>query len=292
MKWSERLGYRPDEKVVIIHADDAGITSGTNKAIQDLFKKNILQSCSVFANSSATDHFLDIHDSNWDIGLHFNFRPVLDKKYHWGNFINLLEDKTSKLFHLISSSRFADIFPFYGDSLPWLTGTQVRKELESQWNSLTEQGLKLSHIDCHNGTLYFSKRLVRVYLNLLSKKQAAGMVLDPTPENIKSFPLLRRLISLYDEFPNFFRLDKLFILTDVSSYSEKLQALQDIIASINPGLTEIIVHPSSVIEESENKFWDYKALLEIFGNNNRGLVFTNWGELNMRFNGYGKNTSV
>jgi hypothetical protein len=46
------------------------------------------------------------------------------------------------------------------------------------------------------------------------------------------------------------------------------------------------------MNERKNKFWDYKALLEIFGNSNCGLTFASWGELSMRFNGYGQNTSV
>ena len=64
MKWSEKLGYQPDEKIVIIHADDAGITIETNRAIKDLFQNRIIQSCSVFANSPAVGHFIYNYNDN------------------------------------------------------------------------------------------------------------------------------------------------------------------------------------------------------------------------------------
>lgn len=72
MTCGSRLGFG-DRKVLILHADDAGVDEYINTAIFQSLSQGFIQSCSVILNCGYPDKFLfKIRNYNYDVGLHFN----------------------------------------------------------------------------------------------------------------------------------------------------------------------------------------------------------------------------
>ena len=69
--WGKGLGFG-DEKVLVLHADDAGSDPFINTAIFESLKKGIIQSCSVLVEGYPDEFLFKIRDYDYDVGLHFN----------------------------------------------------------------------------------------------------------------------------------------------------------------------------------------------------------------------------
>jgi hypothetical protein len=69
--WGKGLGFE-DEKVLILHADDAGLDSFTNAAIFESLNQGVIQSCSVLVKGYPDEFLFKIRDYDFDVGLHFN----------------------------------------------------------------------------------------------------------------------------------------------------------------------------------------------------------------------------
>jgi len=71
MTWGSRLGFK-NEKVLILHADDAGSNPHINTAIFESLKQGIIQSCSVLIKDYPDEFLFKIRDYDFDVGLHFD----------------------------------------------------------------------------------------------------------------------------------------------------------------------------------------------------------------------------
>tara|TARA_Y100000034_G_scaffold43496_3_gene53089 strand:- start:16040 stop:16765 length:726 start_codon:yes stop_codon:yes gene_type:complete len=73
MSWGSHLGFN-NEKVLLLHADDAGSDPYINTAIFESLKQGIIQSCSVLVRGYPDKFLFKIRDYDHDVGLHFNAR--------------------------------------------------------------------------------------------------------------------------------------------------------------------------------------------------------------------------
>lgn len=80
--WGHGLGYG-DKKVLILHADDAGLNSHVNTAIFKSLKQGIIQSCSVLVENYPDEFLFKIRDYDFDVGLHFTARSPIFAQYKY-----------------------------------------------------------------------------------------------------------------------------------------------------------------------------------------------------------------
>tara|TARA_A100001011_G_scaffold324_1_gene416 strand:+ start:11031 stop:11852 length:822 start_codon:yes stop_codon:yes gene_type:complete len=146
------------KKFLIVNADDMGRTVDINKGIEQGYKRGIISSASLVANSLAFNHALKIIKRNpgLKIGVHLNlheYKPML--KTHF-----LI--KLSKLNHLSLYLR-----------LLLATANEIReieKNFLFQINKIQKFGIRISHLDGHNH-MHIHPRLNGVMLKILKKKR-------------------------------------------------------------------------------------------------------------------------
>lgn len=80
--WGEGLGYK-DEKVLILHADDAGSNPHINTAIFESLKQGIIQSCSVLVEGYPDEFLFKIRDYDYDVGLHFTVSSSINAQFKY-----------------------------------------------------------------------------------------------------------------------------------------------------------------------------------------------------------------
>ena len=84
-----KLGFKPWDKLLIIHADDLGLCKSVNYATFESFENQSISSASVMLT---TDEILDVADfskknKNYDFGVHLTVTS--EWKYHkWGGVLD------------------------------------------------------------------------------------------------------------------------------------------------------------------------------------------------------------
>ena len=89
------------------------------------------------------------------------------------------------------------------------------------------------------------------------------------------------------------KLDNFTSVPEGKTYEQKRTSFFELVNSLQPGLTEIIFHPSietdnlkSITNSWQQRAWEAKlfsdpVVLEYFKNN--GIIITNWGDIMKRF---------
>jgi hopanoid biosynthesis associated protein HpnK len=127
---------------LIVHGDDFGLSEKVNEGILQAYRHGILTSTSIMANGAAFEHAINICQSTptLDVGIHLTLveeKPLLEAE----NVPTLLNIKGKFHHHaMVFAKRYLS-----GKISPG----EVYRELETQINSVINQGISLSHIDSH-----------------------------------------------------------------------------------------------------------------------------------------------
>lgn len=80
---NEALGFCPNDRLVIINADDLGIAHSTNQAIFELFQKNSIKSASIMIPCSKAKEaaILCKQSNSANIGIHLTLTSDGDQFY-------------------------------------------------------------------------------------------------------------------------------------------------------------------------------------------------------------------
>lgn len=134
---------------LIVNADDFGLTSGVNRAIEELHRIGVLSSATLMARAAATDEAIGISIAtpSLSVGCHVvlvDGEPVLPAAQ-----IPTLIDKRTGCFHLSLASFLRKL----------LTGrirpSEIEAEAGAQIRLLQDRGLPLTHLDTHKHTHIF-----------------------------------------------------------------------------------------------------------------------------------------
>ena len=155
-----QLGYQKEDILLMVHADDAGLSCSENTATMEALEKGIVNSYSIMV---PCPWFLDManfakHRSHFDCGIHltltcewkhYKFGPVLP----YSEVPSLVDNQG--FFHAKREmiKNFAD-------------PEEVKKELKAQIDRALAAGIKPTHLDSHMYTLGLTKELLSVYREL------------------------------------------------------------------------------------------------------------------------------
>ena len=223
---SELLGYDKNDKLLIIHADDLGLSNSVNKASFDALTNKYINSASVMMPAPYSNEVANYFKENQDIdlGLHLTFTSEW-KDYKWHGISH--EDSISSL--IDSKGNF---YEKKKDIIKNSNPKDIRKELQAQIDQALFIGIKPTHLDSHEGVLFFSPEFFKIYLEL-SKKNKLPVFIPKllAPHFNNDFPQPKNLVVA-----------KMHMADKNMSFENWPKYYDSILNNLDSGLNEMIVH--------------------------------------------------
>jgi predicted glycoside hydrolase/deacetylase ChbG (UPF0249 family) len=169
----EKLGYSKNAKLLILHADDLGMSHSENAASIYAMEKGSVNSASIMV---PTPWFSEIaayareHPSA-DLGLHL----TLNSEWNflkWGPVIS-----KSEVPGLVNQNGFffSDVDSVHRSG----NATEVEKELRAQIEKAKKFGIDVTHFDSHMGTLFGKPEYLKVLIKLGREYKVPVMLSKP-----------------------------------------------------------------------------------------------------------------
>ena len=162
---SELLGYKKNDKLLIIHADDLGLSNSVNQASFEALNNKYVNSASVMIPAPYSNEVADYFKENPDIdlGLHLTFTSEW-KDYKWHG----ISQKDS-ISSLINGN--GNFFEKKKEVIKNSNPQDIRRELQAQIDYAISIGIKPTHLDSHEGVLFFSPEFFKIYLEVSEKNR-------------------------------------------------------------------------------------------------------------------------
>jgi hypothetical protein len=223
----ERLGYPPGARLLVIHADDLGMSHSVNRATFEALEKGWISSASILV---PCPWFPEV--ARWarahpeaDLGIHlalnsewtsFRWRPLGAAR----DVPSLVDEQG--YFPLVETTVASKAQP-----------ADVERELRLQVERARAAGITLSHLDSHMGALFQTAPLFKVYRGLgasyglpLLLERAASPTTPAFLAEAQGDALVDRVLAIEPGVPS----------------SGWLAAYQKLLDPLPPGVYEVIVH--------------------------------------------------
>ncbi|MNO65214.1 hypothetical protein D3C76_559610 [compost metagenome] len=247
-----KLGFAADARLLIINADDFGITKGTNEAIVDLFEEKAITSTSIMMPCPDSNEAMEISSCKGiqNIGIHLTltsgeqhpYRPVFQKRElnslitEEGNFH---QDAT-----LLERNAADD---------------EVRLEVESQIQNAIVHGIDPTHLDSHGGSimgLFTGRDFLEITFDLCEKYRLPfnlpTRIVEQPFFNIDQLRRFQKRISSAKE-RNILLIDDIISLpycfNPTATYSKMKRELTERLKNLKPGITQLTIHPAKITEQ-------------------------------------------
>ncbi len=305
LSYAEKLGWKKNDKVVILHVDDVGMSYDSNEGAILALTKGVANSCSVMMPCPWVPAFVQYMKSHprIDAGLHLTLNAEW-KQYRWGPLAGKpavpgLVDQEGALWRSVA------------EVVQHATPEEVDREIRAQLERAVTMGFQPTHLDSHMGTLFATPAFLSKYFQLGIEKKIpvmlpaghATLINEQMKFDITAVQQIRAIgMNLWNAgLPV---LDDLFNL----SYGWKLpsgvqptdQNLQQFttrqyiegLKSLKPGVTMVIMHctaPTEVFpfisDSGPTRKGDLLAMMDPALKayiNQSGIILTTWRELGER----------
>ncbi|MCM4170251.1 ChbG/HpnK family deacetylase [Arenibacter sp. TNZ] len=291
--WAEKLGWPAGKKVIMLHADDIGMCPEANMAADALLTNGHIQSAAVMIPCPNAEEFITWakEHPNMDIGLHLTLTSEW-KKHRWGPItpevqVPGLLDPENKLWRSVP------------EVVQHATAEEVEKEIRAQIEQSIAWGYRPDHIDTHMGTLFGDPSYVKAYIKVAQEYGIPANIIDLSVPSVlaefraKGYPMDDSVVKMSEAY-TLPKLDYFTSAPKADTYEEKLESFKELIKSLQPGLTEVIFHPSvetdnlrSITGSWQQRVWETEIfadqdLINFF--KDEDIIFTNWKEIMSRFN--------
>lgn len=255
MSLAKALGYGEGDKLLLINADDYGLCHSVNIGIQQLLLDNTVSSATLmipcgWAREAA---LWSARHPKIDVGVHLTFTSEWDL-YRWGP-VNRKGSTAS----LVTNENYfpKDSKTFEQQADP----EEVKVEMIAQIETALAMGMRPTHVDNHMGSLYglaTGRHFLPIVLDVCASYglpfrlpryllQESGQVAPP-----ELAEQAKQLAQLADS-KGVVILDYLvglpFQLQDGETFDSLKSTMQQLLKSLHPGVTELIIHPSLVTDE-------------------------------------------
>lgn len=224
---AERLGYPPDSKLLILHADDLAVAHSEDAASFDALDKRAVTSASIMVPcpwlNEVAAYAKEHPDA--DLGLHLTLTSEW-KTYRWGP----VESK-DKVPSLLDPSGY--LWPETDQAAHNLKPEEAERELRAQIERAVAMGIHPTHLDSHMGVLFSRLELFAVYVKVAREYKLPFLA-------VRSPDAPKELLSLLsDQDPV---LDSVVIADPKVAAADWKRFYSNAIKNLKPGVTEIIVH--------------------------------------------------
>ncbi len=285
--YAERLGWGADDRVLIIHSDDMGMSHASNQATIELIEKGIVTSASAMMPAPWVSEWREYVDGNPGVctGLHLTLTSEWDP-YRWGpvagrKAVPGLVDPDGYM--------WSNVKLVVENATP----DEVEKEIRAQIELARRMGLSITHLDSHMGTLYqpeFIERFVKAGID----EQIPIMFPSPREAEKRDLEAVEMVQNLGELLWNAELPIIDYIHTDSYNWktTDKVDLYVEAIRNLEPGITVMIVHPTKpnpvidiITNSREHLYGDYYALLSDEVKQaieEKNIILTTWKELHER----------
>ena len=224
---AQKLGYTSSDKLLIIHADDLGLARSVNKASFEALSKGFVSSASVMMPSPFAEEVAAYYLENpqIDLGLHLTFTAEW-VGYKWTGVASADEIET-----LLDEEGF-----LHQNKVTVIKdgrNSQIKIELQAQIDYARALGIEPTHMDSHEGTLFFDPEFLRTYIEVGHQNQIPVFVPNLlAPHFDEQFPLPSQVVLV----------DQMFMALKGTELNAIEEYYQDVLSSIKPGLNQLLIH--------------------------------------------------
>ncbi len=232
----KKLGYSKDTKLLIIHADDLGLTHSQNKASIKAMENGMVNSGSIMVTCPWFTEIANYANKNPDIdfGIHLTLTSEWDY-YKWGPVLPVKEVPT-----------LVDKYGFFlrEEDFHTFNLNEVENELCAQIDKALKFGIKPTHLDSHMFCMYDLPEFMDLYIKI-GKKYNLPLLLDKkyytnfcSKRNIEITEEDILVDAIHMAVPD-------NITNGIDSY------YINILKSMEPGLNVLLLHPAFNTMEME-----------------------------------------
>jgi predicted glycoside hydrolase/deacetylase ChbG (UPF0249 family) len=238
---AERLGYQPSDILLIVNADDVGMSHAANVATRNGMEKGLITSGTIMVPCPWFEEIAAYARANprADFGLHLTHTSEW-KVYKWGPVASrhLVPGLVTPQGYL-----WPDIAGVYGNATPEQAGIEARAQIEKAQDA----GIDITHLDSHMGALQYDMRYHQIYRQLARDFDL--------PIRMGNQDLLARLGGghLRGELDADGTVYPDYLIHDQRKQGEAVDVYwKRIIGELKPGVTELYIHPAVAGEEMEH----------------------------------------
>lgn len=222
---AERLGYSPDDRLLIVNCDDLGMCHAANSGVYESLRMGVATSATLmvpcpWAREAAAQYLGE------DVGVHLTLNAEWDL-YRWGPITvapSLLDGDGGFPRTQTDVWDHADI-------------DEVRRELRAQIERAILWGFDVSHLDSHMGTLQLRPEFFDVYLELAVDFGLPLRLSGSSSERLVGFPFRQLAADEGVVFPDHF--------VTVNNGVGSRRAVEKVLFDLRPGVTEVYLHPAA-----------------------------------------------
>lgn len=236
---AEQLGYRKEDRLLIINGDDVGGCHSANVATIDSMEHGLMTSSTIMVPCpwfNEIAHYAVAHPEK-DFGVHL-CQTSEWKSYRWGPV-----SPREKVPGLLDPEGYlwSEVEGVYAKSNPQEAYIEAKAQIEK---ALAAQ-VDLTHLDSHMGTLQVDPRYLEMYVRLGVEFRLPLRMASESSFVAGGFPKLRQQIAARGiVFPDYFIHEEL---------KEEKNGVKEfwmrMIRSLKPGVTELYIHAAKTSEE-------------------------------------------
>jgi len=285
--YADRLGWGPEDKVLLIHVDDVGMSHSSNLGGIEALEKGIGTSWSVMMPCPWVPEIVDYlrQHAGIDSGVHLTLTSEW-KKYRWHPLSGLgvvpgLVDPEGYLWSSVE------------DVVVHASTAEIKQEINAQIDLAAQMQLPITHIDSHMGTLFADVSFFNVYLETGIERKIPILMSGGHNTHLKKFG--SPIPISFDEVSKKVWDAGLPVLDDIHAYGKWWSAEEGsapfirLLDDLQPGITEIINHASRPTEDfagitssGPTRFGELQVLTDPVVRRKleeKGIILTTWREL-------------
>ena len=232
MTLSEKLGFNKTTKLLMIHADDAGLSHSENRATIQALTNGIVNSYSIMVPCPWFYEMAVFAKSNpqYDNGVHLTLTCEWEN-YKFGPVLPI-----SKVPSLVNEAEF--FYKRREELRKSATTEDIKKELKAQIEKAYAFGLNPTHIDSHMYSVGISTEVMNIY-RALGEEYGLPVLIS---KEIMKMSGLDPLVNIYE---NDLVIDKVHygIFTDFEAGLLK-EYYRNVLDKLDAGLNMILIHPA------------------------------------------------
>lgn len=223
---AERLGYPADARLLVLHADDLGMTHGTNVATLHALEEGLIQSASILVTSPWLPEVADWarrhpeHDSGIHLALTSEWAPYRFRPVSGAQAVPSLVDHRGYLPQTQAEVEAR------------ATPDDVQRELSAQIELAYASGISLTHLDSHMLVLFWKRELFAAYLAVGTRYGLPMLVPDQAVVEDHKLELSSRLRLV----------DHIIGITPDVPVAQWRDWYERTLSRLGPGVYEVLLH--------------------------------------------------
>ncbi len=243
----ERLGHPPTARLLILHADDVGMSRSVNRATLEALEKGWVTSASVLV---ACPWFPEV--ARWakqhpdaDLGIHLALNSEWTG-FRWGPV-----SRATLVPTLLDAQGYLPLTS--EEVMEKAASADVEQELRAQIEKARAFGVNITHLDSHMGTLFRTPNLFEVYVRMGQSYRLPQLISQGSRTGTSSLGL----VPAGGSSPESPTVDLVLEIRPGVPPEKWVQTYMDMLRPLPPGVYQLILHTAYDDEEMRAATWDH-----------------------------------